>query len=77
MVQILKGHVCVVWPLNASPTENLLVSGSLDASLFVWDVATYKLHRRLNGHTQQINSVAFSPDGKQIVNASVDKTLRI
>jgi WD40 repeat protein len=31
----------------------------------------------LNGHTDLVNSVAFSADGKHIVSASNDKTARI
>ena len=33
--------------------------------------------RTLAGHTDAVWSVAFSPDGKQIVSGSQDKTLRI
>jgi WD40 repeat protein len=29
------------------------------------------------GHTDKISSANFSPDGKQIVSASVDKTLKL
>lgn len=31
----------------------------------------------LNGHTAPVNSVAFSPDGKRVVTASVDKTVKV
>ncbi|KAJ7097617.1 hypothetical protein C8R44DRAFT_643164 [Mycena epipterygia] len=31
----------------------------------------------LEGHTEQVNSVAFSPDGKRIVSGSSDTTLRL
>jgi WD40 repeat protein len=31
----------------------------------------------LTGHEDQVRSAAFSPDGKRIVTASLDKTARI
>ncbi|MEM1256032.1 MAG: BTAD domain-containing putative transcriptional regulator [Cyanobacteria bacterium P01_H01_bin.21] len=77
LLQVLKGHSGIVWTMDTSPTDNLLVSGSLDTHLILWDLTTYEPRRRLIGHTQQINSAVFSPDGKQIASASVDKTLRI
>ncbi|MBE9100520.1 BTAD domain-containing putative transcriptional regulator [Vacuolonema iberomarrocanum] len=77
LIKTLNGHKSLIWTVASSPTENLLVSGSVDADLIVWDLEKSELLHRLIGHTQQINAAAFSPDGTQIVSASVDKTLRI
>lgn len=75
LIKTLNGHTSLIWTVASSPTENLFVSGSVDADLVVWDLEKSELLHRLTGHTQQINAAAFSPDGKQIVSASVDKTL--
>jgi WD40 repeat protein len=38
-----------------------------------WDAAL----QTLEGHTDSVNSVAFSPDGKQVVSGSHDETVRL
>jgi WD40 repeat protein len=43
----------------------------------VWDPETGKEVRKLEGHTNDVNSANFSPDGKRIVSASDDKTVRV
>ncbi|MER7538337.1 trypsin-like peptidase domain-containing protein [Streptomyces sp. NPDC097704] len=39
--------------------------------------ATLPLHRRWFGHTNLVNSMAFSPDGKTLATGSSDKTVRL
>ena len=43
----------------------------------IWDTATGKTSVTLKGHTDGINVVAFSPDGKRIVTASADNTAKV
>jgi WD40 repeat protein len=40
-------------------------------------VASRQLKATLQGHTDEINALAFSPDGKTLVTGSRDKTVRI
>jgi WD40 repeat protein len=43
----------------------------------VWEVSTGTELLRLEGHTLPVVAVAFSPDGRQIVTASLDRTARL
>jgi ribosome assembly protein 4 len=58
--------------------EELMVSGSDDCSLIIWKPSlTDKPIKKLLGHQKPVNHVQFSPNGKLIVSASFDKSLRL
>ena len=42
----------------------------------VWDLASGEVKGMLEGHTDRVTSVAFSPDGRTIVSGSGDNTVR-
>jgi len=43
----------------------------------VWDSSTGKVQNVLEGHTNGVWSVAFSPDGSRIVSGSFDNSVRV
>jgi WD40 repeat protein len=69
----LKEVKSAVFSLNSKT----IVTASGDKTARIWDVATGKELKKLEGHTDGVLSAVFSPDSKTIVTASKDKTARI
>ena len=55
----------------------MIVSGSKDSTLKVWDVKKKALMFDLPGHSDEIYDVDWSPDGEKVASGSKDKILRI
>ena len=55
----------------------LLVAGSLDHHVRIWDLQSGKLLDKIKGHKDSVYSVAFIPGGREMVTGSLDKTLKI
>jgi WD domain, G-beta repeat len=60
-----------------SPGGKLVLTGSLDSTARLWQVADGKLVATLSGHGGPVIAVAFSPDGKLVLTGSDDKTVRL
>ncbi len=54
-----------------------LYTSTKDNAVFMWDVSTGKIIRRLDGHTGQVMSIELSTDGKKILTASRDGSARL
>lgn len=71
----LAGHkgavTCLAW-VPGSGTERLLLSGSADNTIVLWNSATGERVRRLRGHRGIVNSVACTRAGGRWASASDD-----
>ena len=65
---IFSGHKSQVLALAFSPDGNLLVSGSSDFTMRVWNVNTQDVrHAFYDYMTYAISALVFSPDGKSVI----------
>ncbi len=64
--------------LALSPDERTLAIGQLDPPVVhLWDCEQGIIRQTLTGHTDWLNSLAFSPDGKWILTGANDETARL
>lgn len=76
---------------DISPSNNLIVTANIAPKnicdhhygedhlsvISIWNMKTLKCVNQFEAHTEIINSVQFSSDGKHIVSSSVDKTIKV
>ena len=67
------GVVCVGW----SPDGATLATSTRDNKVCLWDAATGRQIRILEGHGGTVNGVAWSSDGKTLASCSDDHTIRL
>lgn len=60
-----------------SPQSNLIVSGSFDETVRLWDVAKGTCHRTIAAHSEAVTDVDFNRDGTLIASCSYDGLIRL
>jgi WD40 repeat protein len=74
---ILIGHSHIVRSLAVSADGKILISGSRDKTIKVWNLQTGELLRNLKGHRDGVYAIALSPNEKIIASGSADKTIKL
>ncbi|KAF9237360.1 WD40-repeat-containing domain protein [Melanogaster broomeanus] len=60
-----------------SPDNKLLVGGSEDKFIRVWNLETGEFIRTLSGHRGEVYALAFTSDSRTLLSASGDSTVRL
>ncbi|RXK42255.1 hypothetical protein M231_00614 [Tremella mesenterica] len=76
-IRILHSHTAAVLCVAFNPKGNLLVTGSLDESAILWDIAAGKPLRTLPAHSEAIWSVDWDREGGMVMTASADGLIRL
>ncbi|KAH8712014.1 F-box/WD repeat-containing protein pof1 [Phaeosphaeriaceae sp. PMI808] len=71
--RILKGHSNGVMCLQFD--DQILVTGSYDATVKIWDIKTGQEIRTLTGHTQGIRCLQF--DDSKLITGSLDNSIKV
>ena len=58
-------------------TGDICISGSIDRTCKIWDVASGQCVQTLRGHSDEILDVCFNSTGNKLVTASADGTSRV
>ena len=73
----LAGHTGAVASAVYSPDGQLIVSGSFDRTIKIWNASTGAELRTLNGHAGQVLTVAVAPNGRQFASGARDNTVKL
>uniref|UniRef100_A0A0D3DEJ5 Uncharacterized protein n=1 Tax=Brassica oleracea var. oleracea TaxID=109376 RepID=A0A0D3DEJ5_BRAOL len=71
--QIISSVTSSFW----SPDSRMLLSGSKDSTLKIWDIGLRQLKQDLPGHADEVYAVDWSPDGERVVSGGKDKSLKL
>ncbi|CAE6534502.1 unnamed protein product [Rhizoctonia solani] len=74
---VYEGHKDWVRCVAFSPNGNLVVSGSDDRTIRIWDAHRPSQIRKLKGHSDHVTSVSCSSLGNIIASGSRDHTIRL
>jgi WD40 repeat protein len=77
LVRSLPGHTGTVTALAFHPSGTLLVSGSRDRTIRLWNPAGGQMLKSLEGHTAWVQGVVFLDQGTRLASGSADRTVRL
>lgn len=76
-VSTLRGHSAAIRSLDFLSDSDLLVSGSDDCSIRLWDLKEESCLGVLEGHSAPVKTARFFPNGSMIATGSADGDVRL
>ena len=76
-LKTLQGHTNYIMCVNFNPQSNLIVSGSFDETVRIWDVKTGRCIKTLPAHSDPVSACCFNRDGTLIASSSYDGLCRV
>lgn len=77
LYRVVAGHVGWVTALESDPFNRFLVSGSVDRTIKLWDIARGTLLLTLTGHIETITGIRISRKRPYMVTSSLDKNVKL
>jgi WD40 repeat protein len=77
VTHVLTGHAGPVTAVAMTPDGKQIVSGSIDGTVRVWDLATGRTVHVLDVTAGDVWSVAVTPDGKRVISGSDDGIVQV
>ena len=74
---VLSGHSEEVRQVVFSSDSRLLISGSEDSSVRIWDATSGRMLLNCTGHDDTVESVAINPAGSMIASGGADDLIRL
>lgn len=71
------GHHNYVYQIAFSPKGNMLVSGSYDEAVYLWDVRSARVMKSLPAHSDPVGGIDVVWDGTLIASCATDGLIRI
>jgi len=76
-IRSFKGHEGTVYDARFSPDGRMMLSGSEDTTIRLWDITTGQCLNTFKGHTTSVSSLDFSSDGQLIISGDCDGEVRL
>lgn len=73
----LAGSKDSIYSLAMNPPGTIIVSGSTENILRIWDPRTCNRITKLRGHAENVRALVVSQDGTQVVSGSSDGTIKL